>query len=77
MIIKGSHNDRCYKLVTGDIRRCLQVLIVRSHDAPFTIVIGGYKYVMSLQPSTMRSHDGNSSELVDSYIEISFTIEAS
>ena len=77
MIIEGSHDDRCYKVVAGDIRRCLQVLIVRSHDSPFTIVIGRHKYVMSLQPLIVRSHDGKSSELVDSYIEISFTTEAS
>ena len=49
------------------------MLIVRSHDAPFTILIGGYEYVMSLQPSIVRSHDGHSFELVDSYIAISFT----
>ena len=53
------------------------MLIVRSHDSPFTIVIGGLEYVMSLQPLIVRFHDGNSSELVDSYIEISFTTEAS
>ena len=52
------------------------MIIVRSHDALFTISIGGYEFLMSLQLNIVRSHDGRSSELVNSYIAICFTTRA-